>query len=387
MALALLARTWAAARRGDARALVVDHGLRLESAAEAALTSRRLAGLGIAADILKLEGLAKGPGLAARARAARYAALHAQCVAEGRLHLLLGHHAADQAETVALRMVGRSGADGLAGMAGLIERAAVRLLRPLLTVPPERLRATLAAACVGWVEDPSNRDPAAQRNRLRILRRDGAGSGPVTRAAVAAAAMRAGERRMAEAGRAAWMAQRVAMYPEGYAVLAHGPIDPAAFADLLRTIAGRTLPVSREQANSWAAAPRAATLAGCDLRAAGRRAPSGWLVLREAAAMAPPVAAVPGVVWDGRYRLAGPAPQGSMLGPLGEAAKGFRDASDLPSAVLRTLPALRSGGTLVAVPHLGYAANRDASRARLILQPAHPAAGSGFVGGAAQEFG
>ena len=48
-----------------------------------------------------------------------------------------------------------------------------------------------------------------------------------------------------------------------------------------------------------AAAPRPATLAGARLLRAGRLGP-GLLVVREAAAMAPPVRK-PGVVWDGRF--------------------------------------------------------------------------------------
>ncbi len=98
-ALALLADAWARARGGAVLALIVDHGLRAESAAEAALTMARLAARGIAARVLTLRGLERGPALAARARAARYAALEAACRAAGVVHLLLGHHA------------GRSGGD------------------------------------------------------------------------------------------------------------------------------------------------------------------------------------------------------------------------------------------------------------------------------------
>ena len=157
MALAWLARAWAAERGGRATALVVDHGLRAESAAEAAATLARLAGMGLATEAIVLHGLAHGPGLAERARAARHAALSDAAMRLGALHLLFGHHAADQAETVAMRLLAGSGAAGLAGMAALVETAALRMLRPLLDVGPGRLRATLAAAAVAWVEDPSRR--------------------------------------------------------------------------------------------------------------------------------------------------------------------------------------------------------------------------------------
>ena len=120
MALAWLADRWARRQSGTVLALIVDHGLRAASAAEAALTAARLAEHGISARILTLTCLTPGPGLAARARNARYAILAACCRAEGILHLLLGHHAADQAETLAMRQLAGSREAGLAGMAPLV---------------------------------------------------------------------------------------------------------------------------------------------------------------------------------------------------------------------------------------------------------------------------
>src|SRR5580658_11235524 len=71
MALALLAREWASARNGDVLALTVDHGLRAESSGEADITLHRLIALGIKGRKLTVAGLARGPGLAERAREAR----------------------------------------------------------------------------------------------------------------------------------------------------------------------------------------------------------------------------------------------------------------------------------------------------------------------------
>ncbi len=110
--------------------------------------------------------------MAERARDARFQILAAACASEGILHLLLGHHAADQVETVLIRTLGGSGPTGMAGMAPLVETAGLRILRPLLGVPPVPLRAMLVSADVAWVEDPSNADPSALRPRLRLLRRD-----------------------------------------------------------------------------------------------------------------------------------------------------------------------------------------------------------------------
>ncbi len=289
MALALLAADWARSRGGRVTALVVDHGLRPESGAEAAVVCDRLEEWGIPARLLTLQGIAHGPALAERARQARYAALEDACAEAGILHLLLGHHAADQAETVAMRMLDRSGPAGLAGMAALTEGRAVRRLRPLLGVAPGRLRATLRAAGVEWVEDPSNANPAALRVRLRLLRGDADGDGVATRAAVVAATLRGRQRAVAERGVAAELAAQVSIHPEGYAVLLPGPIDPAVLGALVRMLAGARYPPPMHQVEALAAAaPEAATLAGARVMAAGRLRPGAWLLVREAAAMAPP---------------------------------------------------------------------------------------------------
>ena len=137
----------------------------------------------------------------------------------GILHLLLGHHAADQAETLLIRALGGSGPAGMAGMAPLVETTRLRLLRPLLAVPPGRLRATLSAAGVAWVEDPSNADRAALRPRLRLLRRDRDGDGSATAALVAAAAASGRSRAGHDRNGAANLAAQVSLRPEGFALL------------------------------------------------------------------------------------------------------------------------------------------------------------------------
>jgi tRNA(Ile)-lysidine synthase len=389
MALAVLAHAWAQGRCGSLLALVVDHGLRPESAAEAALTIERLATFGIPAQLLPID-LRPGPALAERARAARYAALRAACAVQNIPHLLLGHHAADQAETVLMRRQSGSGPAGLAAMPALNEQTGLRLLRPLLDIPPVRLRVTLRAASIAWVEDPSNRDHRALRPRLRAGLDDPDGTGPAI-AALWKAARAAGIVRAAqEAAIAETLAARAAIHSEGFALLSPGSIDPAALAALIQAIAGAAFPPPRTAVAALAAAPHPATLAGVRLLPAGRLG-DGLLLVREAAAMGPPVAAQPGAVWDGRFRLEESAIQESAvqesavqpghatIGALGGDAARLRHWSPLPSAILQTLPALRHGNSLVAVPHLLYPDRPTNAAMRLVWSPRRPAAGAPFV--------
>ncbi len=370
LALALLAQRWAMARGGDALGLIVDHGLRAASAGEAAATLQRLAAQGIAAQLLTLTDLMPGRALASRARAARYAALTAACAGGGRLHLLLGHHAADQAETVAMRMLAGSGPYGLAAMPALSETSELRLLRPLLSVAPARLRATLRAAGLGWVEDPSNGNPAAQRARLRAARRDRDGDGPATRAAGTTAAARGRVRARGERQSAVVLGSRAWLAPEGFAVLTPGQIEPAALAGLIRMVAGSEWPVSSQQIALLARSLGPATLGGARLLSAGRLRPGGWLVVREAAAMQEPALARIGAKWDGRFVLTGGVTaDGLALGALGEASARLRHMSPLPAAVLATLPALWRNAELVAVPHLHYSTDKLSEGYRITFAP------------------
>ena len=362
MALALLAAGW-----GRPEALVVDHGLRPEAGAEGALTVRRLAGLGMPARVLTLSGLQRGPALHARARAARYDALLRACAEAGLADLLLGHHLVDQAETLAMRFEAGSGPAGLAGMAAVTVLATARLLRPLLRIPPARLRATLAGRDVGWVEDPSNQDPATRRARLR--------AGPPLDASAAWAHGHA--RATAEAALAEALGRRAAFHPEGYATVDDGALSAPVLSALAWTLSGQDYPPSSAAVARAVAAGRPASLHGVLLR----RWRGKWLVAREPAAMAEAVEAVPGAVWDQRFRLLAGAtpPPGARLGALGDDAARLRDRSPLPAVVLRGLPAIRRDHALFAVPHLVYPAPDRCGRVPVAFCPGRPAAGEPFV--------
>lgn len=355
LALAWLAHRWSG---GRAIAVVCDHGLRPESAAEAQQVAERLRAAGLAVALRRLS-LARGPALQARAREARRAALLAACREFGALHLLLGHHAADQAETVLLRALAGSGPRGLAGMAPLSVAPEALVLRPLLGIPRARLEASCRAAGLVWVEDPSNADPRFARARLRAA----GGADGAEAAAPAFAARRARE----EAALAAHAARALRLLPEGcarldLAALGRDAIAAALLARVLRVVAGR--PHAPGEARAAALLARGqGTLGGARLLA------SGWVV-REAPS--PPRPAAPGLLWDGRFLLLA-APEGQTIGPLGpaDAARLRGRHRRLPAAALAALPALRHArdGMLAAVPHLAYPDPEAAARFPLRFAP------------------
>jgi tRNA(Ile)-lysidine synthase len=391
MALALLAHEWVTRRGGRMTALTVDHGLRPEAAAEAAQVAAWCAARGIAHVVLTRSGAAPASGIQAFARAARYALLENWCRNHFVLHLLLAHQREDQAETVAMRAARGSGVDGLAGMASIVERDTIRLLRPLLGVPRATLRVYLLACGQDWIEDPSNRNPAFTRVRIRTaLGQSPPGPGPELAVA----------RTAREGAAARHLAQFVALDPAGFAV-----IDPRAFAApealgiktlgaLLATISGGDFPPRTERIERLYRAlvgglAQDRTLGGCLI--VPQR--GSILVCREPAAVAAPRPLAPGAAtrWDGRFwiTLDTAAPDGLMLGALGAdapmiARKQRKSAAlRLPAAVRTTLPALRDAKGVVAVPSLGYfnCCRKEAETAtcRIEFGPIRSLTGAGFT--------
>ncbi len=341
LALTRLADRWARARGGSVLALIVEHGLRPESALEAQDLAFALKARGIATRLLPL-GLPAGHRLQERARAARRAALLAACAEAGTPHLLLGHHAEDQAETLLFRALRGSRAHGLAGMAPLTLAAEALILRPVLSVPKARLRASLEGWGIPPLEDPSNVNSRFARARLRAVGTAGLDAAPFAR------------RRARHAAAVAHrMALAVRLLPEGCAeilpeALGRDATARQVMAGLLRAVGGGAHAPS-ERAVAHLLAAGAGTLAGAHWLRGGR-----WLV-REAA-----TGNWAGGFWDGRFRAA-PPPEGHEYAPLGADSARFRAATrHLPAAALAALPALRSAGDgkLALVPHLIYGTDR-----------------------------
>jgi tRNA(Ile)-lysidine synthase len=150
-------------------AATVDHGLRAQSAEEAAGVAKLCASLGVPHAILTWEGDKPSTRLQERAREARYKLLFAEARRRGAMHVLTAHHADDQAETVLFRMARGSGVAGLAGMARMASFEHLALFRPLLDIPKQALVDFCRHRNLQPIEDPSNHDAKFARVRFRKL--------------------------------------------------------------------------------------------------------------------------------------------------------------------------------------------------------------------------
>lgn len=395
MALAVLLNACLAETGGGAIALVVDHGLRSGSAAEARQVGAWLGALGIAHHRLVWQATEARRGQQAAARAARYGLLARWCVRHGILHLATAHHRDDQAETLLLRLGRGSGPDGLAAMPAIRELRDLRLLRPLLSVPKARLEATLRSRGLPWVEDPSNRDSRFARTGLRD-RRPALEALGLTASRLAATAEQLGRNRAAmEQAVARLLADAAEVDPAGFAwadaetlVAAGEDRGARALSRLLLAIGGgeytprseRLLRLYRKLGHG---SFRGATLAGCRVLPRGGR----LLIAREAARV-PTVTVASGdrLRWDGRFDVAIPRGPGRVtgrlaLGPLGRdgwaSIAGRTDpalAALLPAAAKAGLPALSDRRGLLAVPHLGFRRGQTGAKAPMscLFAPENP---------------
>lgn len=152
-------------RRSEQLELIVghvDHGLRAESRAEAEQVERVAAALKLAYRCTRIE-LAPGPGIPARARAARRAALEQQREACGATAIVLAHTATDQGETMFMHLCRGAGLDGLAAMPTFD----APWLRPLLSLTRAQTRELCGALALPFVDDPTNADTDALRIWIR----------------------------------------------------------------------------------------------------------------------------------------------------------------------------------------------------------------------------
>lgn len=382
MALALLFSNFA-----EAQYLTFDHCLRPESADEANHVHDWLEGNGLFHTILKWTGEKPKSGIQAAARKVRYEALEGWCKQNAVKYLLTAHHMEDQAETFLMRLLKGSGIDGLAAMApksaGLSETN-ITILRPLLGVSKDRLKATLKTKNQEWIEDPSNEKAEFTRIKIRnaLKNSDDLDHKTLVRTAGRLAKVKGFLDDLTEN----LLAQVFEIHGSGYGVL-----DRAQFLKAPPEIALRALskslvfigqsdyPPSLEKLKRLFQSLqkpgfKGATLQGCQIF----YSPEKMIMIgREARDAAEVLNLDPGQegLWDRRFKVAfkgGDAPL--KVKALGE--QGWQNLArenpavkeiDIPHPVRASLPAFFRGGEVILVPHLNF--SREDSQGTAEFKP------------------
>lgn len=377
MALARLSAAYAKSNNISVLALTVDHGLRPESAREAAQVAAWCAAAGLRHRTLAWDGEKPTAGIQEAARNARYGLLVRAGQAEGRDAILTAHSADDQAETVFMRLARGSGPRGLAAMSAATWIAAgggdpIRLLRPLLSVSRANLTATVEAFNQPFVDDPGNDNPVYERIGTRALLAALEEQGLLTQKALLrmAARMQTAGRLLRSREEALFQSLGGCFYQWGGASLDvracynKNADDVAGLCQrLIFAISGEAHPPDTGAAGAAfadALKKRAATLGGALLKSDGDRL---WF-LREPAAVlgragTPPLKPQKLVsgekrLWDGRFIVETPPElAGLEVAPLG--AQGFEDSGGKlpfpgPEEARRAMPGVYRDGALIGAP-------------------------------------
>jgi tRNA(Ile)-lysidine synthase len=349
MAMMQIAADWAQGRR--LMVATVDHGLRLESAAEARLVGRAAKALGLSHATLLWQRDTDAGNLMANARDARLRLLSGWAQRNNLPGVALGHTADDQAETLMMRLGRGSGIDGLASMAEWRDAFGLRWLRPMLTVGREELRDWLRARGIDWIDDPSNEDQDYDRVRIRKA----ISAMGLDVAALARAATHIGEARDALSHYAAHAA-RESVIRNGTVQLPRSPFQRAP-----TEIRRRLLVAACRFVTGADYPPRRATiLHALQAVANGNRVtldgslidPSGDCirVSREpAAALRAPDS--PGPIWDNRWQIEG-LRSGQHIAAIGieHVAQVKWRASGLPRDEVAASPGIWEDLRLIAAP-------------------------------------
>ena len=326
LALLDLAAEWAKARGRRLLALTIDHNLNPDSADWTRFAAKAARAAGADWRGMVWQGARGGPGVPARARAARHALLAEAARQAGARVILTGHTADDVAEGEWMR------ADG--ATLGRLRAASpspawpdgrgLLLLRPVLEEQREALRDHLRARGLSWLEDPANGDLRYGRGRARAaLAQASDPVEPSSAVVVAHAAYEAGDR--------AWA---------GVLPLSRDLPASMLAAVVLCAGGGATPPrgdrLAALQARLAAGEDFTAVLCGARIEASGAcvqamREPGEWKRRPSAS-----LALTPGrpAVWDGRFEITADRP-----GLRVEAAAGrLAQLSDRDRAALASLP-------------------------------------------------
>lgn len=368
MAMLHLAAGWARVYGVRLRVVTIDHGLRVESASEAAMVANESAGLGLPHQTLRWTGWDGTGNLQDAARAARRSLIgrwKGDCA-----HVLMGHTQDDQAETLLMRLARGSGVDGLAAMG---DRTFVpddtagggwQILRPLLQISRAELRHYLNVLSIPYVDDPSNDDQSYARVRMRGL----IGQEGLDIATLTATAQRMARAKEALSRRAFDMADRLVDPIWRGSGLTR--LDRDGFTRLEAETQLRIMAAALQAASGAIYRPRANALDSALDRALGGGVttlhgamivPQGdaiWIGREFAPVSDTQSIAGPDALWDRRWRLFGPDVNGLTVRALGE--EGLSQASGRPRgspprALMQALPSVWDEGRLIGcrIPAIG----------------------------------
>jgi tRNA(Ile)-lysidine synthase len=152
----------------------VDHGLNPLSAQWTQSVADHAARVGAGFTALHWQGDKPVSGVSAAARLARHALLAQAARQKGASVLCLAHTADDIAEAAAMRGQGSNLGTPQVWSPSPVwpEGRGVFLYRPFLDIRRETLRGYLREIGAGWIDDPSNDNPASLRARTRMELRE-----------------------------------------------------------------------------------------------------------------------------------------------------------------------------------------------------------------------
>lgn len=358
LAVMLLASDWARAQGVALHVATVDHGLRDEAGQEINHVKALCAGLGLSHDTLEWRDWNGQGNLQAEARRARYGLLADWGRRLNLEVILIGHTQDDQAETFLLRLMRKSGVEGLAAMQQRFVRHGQPFGRPVLDATREELRAFLRSRHVDWCDDASNDDARFDRVRAREALGQLAPLG-LTSESLSEVARHLASARDALDHFTRASARDCCRLEQGDVVIARPP-----FLSLPGEVTHRILGSALRWVSGADYPPRAGELATlrAKLSEDGKMTLSGCLVsakrdvirvTREAGALRDLCSDQP--VWD-RWQISGPWQEGMTVRALGAAdlagLPDWREAG-LPRTSLLASPTVCLGDTVLAAPLAG----------------------------------
>lgn len=290
--------------------LTVDHGLRLEAADEARAVAETARSLGLDHQTLHWSTPRAD---AQRARRARHQLLARAAKRFDARDIVLGHTLDDQLETFLIRQNQGSDDFGLGGMDRLAPSPVwpagrgLRLVRPLLGFRRQALRDWLNRGRHSWIEDPTNRDTAYERVRVRNALEYDADLQAETERQFREYAE---GRRLELRARAAILRERVSFTPANELIFDQSglpiPRASAVLGTLIQVAAGHDRQLRRQKLDDLIAAfagqalDKPVTYGGAWLQRCGER-----LVIGRDPGAVPQDGILEDGVWDGRFEPGG----------------------------------------------------------------------------------